>query len=58
MWVINLPLDYDAHKRGGGLGLTIYSKSFEMTMQHAYTKSSFNIGWMRGTLVYNTSLPP
>ena len=29
----------------------VWSKSFEMNRQHIYGRSSFDVGWMRGTLI-------
>ena len=34
----------------------IYTSSFEMNQQQTYPGSSFYVGWMRSTLVYNNSL--
>ena len=37
----------------------VYSKSFEMNQQQTYRGPVFlDVGWMRGTLVYNNSLSP
>ena len=36
--------------------VVLYSSSFEMNRQQTYRGSSFHIGWMRGTLEYDTSL--
>ena len=36
----------------------MYSRSFEMHLQQIYRRSSFNVGWMTYTLMYNNSLSP
>ena len=41
------------------LNLDIFkSKSFEISQPQSYKRSSFDLGWLRGTGVYNTSLSP